>query len=49
MWKLFEIAKITRRNHGKKRKSNALTKAMAKQSAIEDMKKDKEFLNFLNN
>ena len=46
MFKFFECAKITRRNKGKKRKSNALTKEIAKQQAIEDMKKEKLNLNF---
>ena len=46
MYKLFELAKITRRGKGKKRKSNALTKAIAKQKAIEDMKKENLNLNF---
>ena len=45
-FKFCDIVKITRRGKGKKIKSNLLTKAIAKQKAIEDMRKEKLNLNF---
>ena len=44
-FKFCDIVKITRRGKGKRRRSNDLTKEIAKRQAISDMQKDKEFIN----
>ena len=47
MFKFFQIAKITRKGKGKRRRSNELTKAIAKKQAEMDMQKENIDLNFI--